>query len=799
MNRLYALLVPALLCTYTASAQDPISLNMTLFDQINPVRTDSVGPNSALWGYVGPEDREYAILGSQLGAHIIDITEKPIREVTFIPGPKSTWREMKVYQHYAYIITESSEPGKGLQIVDLSELPTRAVLVRTDSAIFNRAHTVFVNGHYLYVMGTQAEAGANGGAIIYDLEPDPLHPVRVGAVAPYYFHDAWERNDTLLGAAIYGQGCDIWDVRDRANPKHLATISYPYSGTHNAEITSDGGYVVTSDEIGYTPKTMKVWDIHDLENVRLVAEYTPNPLDVVHNVHVRGRYVLAAWYTGGVRVIDMIDPLHPREVAFYDTYPGQSGGYNGAWESYGIFPSGKVIVSDRQTGLYVVQFNGATAGSLSGVVRNRTNGNPIPGVTLHVAETKAAVVTDAQGHFYVGGPIGATRSLSTQPFGFSAGGTSVTLNGDMTQDIQLDPLEFFPATLVARDREGGSIADFAYAVEPYQHSTPSNGTVGPLQLPRDSVFMVTVAKWGYGVEQVPVRLTQSGQEVSVTLRKHYQDNATLNLGWSFESPEDSATSGRWTRLVPYLGYAGSDWIHPPTDATGQPGGFAFETGAPPINAPANLTDVNGGFTTLTTPPMDLRGYTSPKVGFDLWFVHYKADSLTDSLRVQISSDGGASWTTLYAETEGRAGWKPHMLDVPETLTLTDRMLVRFRASDSASRQFVMVAVDNFEVTGGGEPATVQTVSAGGGLAVSARPNPMASRGELVLHLNQAGANVRVEIFNALGVMVASLHHGALGAGDHRFTVPDGLAAGAYTVRAAGGTGAWATTGFVLVR
>ena len=349
-------------------AQGADSLNMTLFAHVDPA--PETRPHSSIWGYTAPDGREYALFCGLIGLYIYDITEQPIREVAYIAGAGGIWREAKTYGEYAYVSSES----QALQIVDLSTLPDTATLVTEISEPITTAHTIYVRDHYLYAMGTAA-----GGAVIMDLEPDPTAPRLAGVVSRTYFHDAFVRNDTLIGAGINGIGAEIWDIRDKANPVQMALISYPESGTHNAELTTDGRYVVTSDEVGETRKTMKVWDISDLDNITRVAEFTPSDLDIIHNVHLIGRYAYVSWYTAGVRIIDMIDPANPREVAFYDTYLDPSGGYNGVWEVYAHFASGKIIASDRQSGLWVFQISGGlssveqpTAGS-----RNSLAPNPV--------------------------------------------------------------------------------------------------------------------------------------------------------------------------------------------------------------------------------------------------------------------------------------------------------------------------------------------------------------------------------------------------------------------------------------
>jgi hypothetical protein len=77
-----------------------------------------------------------------------------------------------------------------------------------------------------------------------------------------------------------------------------------------------------------------------------------------------------------------------------------------------------------------------------------------------------------------------------------------------------------------------------------------------------------------------------------------------------------------------------------------------------------------------------------------------------------------------------------------------------------------------------------------GLALSAPlPNPAVTTARMTLTLARAG-DVRVEIFDAVGRLVATLHAGALPQGDHVLELDAaGLVPGVYMVRAAGSAGA----------
>ena len=61
-----------------------------------------------------------------------------------------------------------------------------------------------------------------------------------------------------------------------------------------------------------------------------------------------------SYYTEGLKVVDITDPSEPVEIGGYDSYQGGDGQYNGAWSAYPFFPSGKIIIGDMSTGLYVV-------------------------------------------------------------------------------------------------------------------------------------------------------------------------------------------------------------------------------------------------------------------------------------------------------------------------------------------------------------------------------------------------------------------------------------------------------------
>ena len=361
-----------LIAATTPSARSEV----TFIDNLNE-RHGGPGPNfgfyfASCWGYVAPDGHEYGLIGCYSGTSIIDLDASPIQEVAYIPGSNSEWKELKTWGHYAYVVSENS--SQGIQIIDLSQLPDTAWLVR---AVFNvgghntaNTHTVTVADGFLYLNG-----GSSSGTVILDLS-DPENPTYAGQYQPEYLHDTYVKNDTLYGAAIYNGGVYIADVTNKAAVQQIANITYSGSGTHNAWRSDFGSYVFTSDEIGTTPKNMKVFDISNLPSYTQLAPFTPDPSTIIHNVHGRGNYVYIAHYAAGVFVADIHDPSSVLSAGGYDTYPGGGGGYVGCWGVYPYFPSGRWIASDTQTGLYLLGFTGAVSRTRSALLA------PVNGDTL---------------------------------------------------------------------------------------------------------------------------------------------------------------------------------------------------------------------------------------------------------------------------------------------------------------------------------------------------------------------------------------------------------------------------------
>jgi len=390
------------------------NLNITLLSQ----RNQNTPGYSNIWGWTSPTGREYAIIGFQKGTSYFDITDgtKPILCDT-VKGTDYShaglWREIQTWDHYAYVVTESQSGSDsstwGVQIIDLSPLPDSVHLVRyfsTDIPLKGNlvnAHTTHIRDGYLYV---------NGGTLqtteMFDLA-DPENPVYKGAYDSGYTHDCYVRNDTLYTCNIYTGDLDIVDLHDKSNPLFIARITYPQvSGwwVHNCALSEDGNYLLATDENVNTPGYLSIWDLRTLRdgipgntNIQLASTYRSALGGLIHNVYVKGTLAFMSYYRDGIRVVDIADPTDPVMVGSYDCEPTSGAGYGGAWGVYPFFASNKLVISDMEDGLFVVQFNPTQAGRVRGTVRNQKN-EPIANASITIG-TKTRK-TDAVGAYTIG-------------------------------------------------------------------------------------------------------------------------------------------------------------------------------------------------------------------------------------------------------------------------------------------------------------------------------------------------------------------------------------------------------------
>lgn len=334
-----------------------------------------------IWGWTDTSSgKEYAVMGLNNGTAFIDISDSEnliyLGKLPTATSP-SSWRDIKVYQNHAFIVSEAS--GHGMQVFDLTRLrnvTTTPEIFDADARYtgFGNAHNIVINENtgFAYAVGTSRADAYNGGAHFINIQ-DPKNPVAAGGYADSgYSHDAqvvtYNGPDTdYSGSEIYVGSNEneviIADVTDKNNPIEIATVVYPNIWyTHQGWFTEDQHYFILGDEldeynIGLNSRTL-IFDFSDLDNPVLHDTYLGETNAIDHNGYVKGNEYFLSNYTAGVRVLDIsgIGAKTIVETGYFDTYPqNDTAAFEGVWSVYPYFDSGKIIISDINSGLIITK------------------------------------------------------------------------------------------------------------------------------------------------------------------------------------------------------------------------------------------------------------------------------------------------------------------------------------------------------------------------------------------------------------------------------------------------------------
>jgi len=412
------------------------SLNMNLMSSY------SYSSNlSDVWGYA-TDQGEYALVGLYGGISILDVTNpNSPSEIGYFEGPSSIWRDLKTYGDYVYCINET---GGGLQILNIAQVisgDSSPTYIENTSLGFTTAHNIYVDEQgYLYVFGSSY---SNGGAMIFDLNSNPENPSLLGNYSGSYFHDGMVRGDTLWGGAIYNGQFSVVDVSNPSSPTLIATQSTPNSFTHNCWISDDGNTVFTTDEVsGAYVTAYDISDLNNIEELDRIQAWSDDTDVIPHNTHVAGDFLVTSYYTDGVSVVDASNPSNLIEVGYYDTSTGYSGnGFNGAWGTYPFLPSGNILVSDIENGLYVIEPKYGNASFIEGYVTNSVTGAPISNVTVQIVGSNNPSLTALNGFYETGMANEGTYEVFVSADGYSSQTLTVNLSPEsiILMDVELIP------------------------------------------------------------------------------------------------------------------------------------------------------------------------------------------------------------------------------------------------------------------------------------------------------------------------------------------------------------------------
>ena len=637
-----------------------------------------------IWGYTDEMDNEYALVGTEDGVGIVDIsTPSAPNEVFWSPGVNSTWRDLKTFGDYAYI---TNEFGGGLQIIDMSPLPSSAALTITNYSgpigqEWTSAHNLYIDENgYCYIFGANR---GNKGVIILDVFTDPMNPTEVGVFDNWYVHDGYVANDTMYLGHILDGFLAIVDVVDKANPIVLGTQLTPSTFTHNVWASANGQYAFTTDEVsgGY----LGAYDISNPANIFEVDRIQSSPdvgIIIPHNTHVKGNHIITSYYTDGVVIHDVTYPYNMIEVGNYDTHPDQSSNFDGCWGVYPFFASEIILATDRSEGLFILAPNYTQGCYLEGLVTDASTTSPITDVEISFAQNTILENSNSTGFYATGLANSGNFDVTYSKVSYFPQTVNLDLvNGVIVnQDIQLSAIPTFPFDVTVLDIvTGNPILDVVIRLEAILITAEglTNGFgVENFNLFYEENYKITIGKWGYVTYCDELFIDASTGSVTVMLKEGFYDDFSFDFGWLASG---NATTGGWERALPLASSVGSA---PGNDENADCGGYAYVT-ENSENVVPDSGDIDGGSANLISPVMDLTGYNDPFVIYSRWFYNnYGPFTPDDTLRISVSN-GTAS---VEIDKIGRDPstffqWVEKRIRLEDFITVTSTMQFFFRADD----------------------------------------------------------------------------------------------------------------------
>lgn len=174
------------------------------------------------------------------------------------------------------------------------------------------------------------------------------------------------------------------------------------------------------------------------------------------------------------------------------------------------------------------------------------------------------------------------------------------------------------------------------------------------------------------------------------------DDVETLSGWTLGVPGDTASTGQWEWGDP-IGTA----AQPEDDHTPDPGVNCYFTGQGTIGGTLGEADVDGGYTTLVTPVINLAGVERADISYWRWYSNNTGGSPNADIFVVDITNNGSTWVRV--ETVGptglqtQGGWFFHTFNAADFVALTSTVQVRFIAEDAGAGSLIEAAVDDFKV------------------------------------------------------------------------------------------------------
>jgi len=255
----------------------------------------------------------------------------------------------------------------GFKVYDISDKTRPRLLVHQKTGGIG-VHRFDMDENYAYI-STEMDGYVGNILVTYDIR-DPSRPEEVsrwwipgqhiaGGETPAWsgrrnrLHHALRYGDELWAGLWHG-GVAVIDVKDIRKPATLGSFNYhppfpepshtfmpleqPIGGRRIALAIDEEDHAHDDEELdrrrGRPHGCLWVLDVTDLSNIKALSSYEVSELDSPWSRATPGRFgahqfqeqrrgtlVYCAWFAGGLRVVDVANPMSPREAGYFIPHP----------------------------------------------------------------------------------------------------------------------------------------------------------------------------------------------------------------------------------------------------------------------------------------------------------------------------------------------------------------------------------------------------------------------------------------------------------------------------------------------
>ncbi|WP_203857887.1 S8 family serine peptidase [Plantactinospora mayteni] len=303
------------------------------------------------------------------------------------------------------------------------------------------------------------------------------------------------------------------------------------------------------------------------------------------------------------------------------------------------------------------------SGRVTGTVTDASTGDPVAGAQVRTGDFNT--LTDAAGKYALVLPVGS-HELTASGYGFNPGTATVTVaqGGILTQDFALATARMVTVAGKVTDGSGHGWPLYAKIEVSGRPGGPvySNPVTGAYSftVPGSATYRLdtTVVYPGYRPVSTEVAVGTGSKTVNISaavlsactaagytaaisdpLLSQSFDGASAPDGWSVVNRTDK---GGWA-----------------FDDPGARGNLTGGTGSFAVIDSDDLGSGNTQDTDLVTPALDLSAAGAPLLRFNS---DWRAVGISDTADVDVSTDGGSTWTNVWHQTVSRRG--PRVEEVP---------------------------------------------------------------------------------------------------------------------------------------